>query len=428
MFVELKGIVKQKYAWTKKYFTDKYQDVFAKAYKFTRAKTAKAFGYYPYYLNIRETEGTDVLIGDKKAVMLGSNNYLGLTHHPEVIEAGVQALKKYGAGLTGSRLLNGNIYLHEQLEENLAKFVGKEKALVFSTGFGVNLGVISTITNDKDVIFSDEMNHASIVDGARFSKASIQVFGHNNMSQLENKLITAPNEYGRLIVSDGIFSMEGDIVKLPELVALANKYGARIMIDDAHSLGVLGPKGEGTAAHFNLTDKVDLIMGTFSKSLAGIGGFIAGEEPVIDYLKHNTRTIIFTAGLPPSNTAAVLKALEIIIREPERRARLWDNANYMKKELSLLGFDIGNSSTPVIPVIIGNEMKTFAVWRDLLDAGVYTNPVISPAVPPERSLLRTSYMATHTREQLDFCLTQFAKIGNKHRVLHSNNWIQNYVA
>jgi 8-amino-7-oxononanoate synthase len=428
MFVELKGIVKQKYAWTKKYFTDKYQDVFAKAYKFTRAKTAKAFGYYPYYLNIRETEGTDVLIGDKKAVMLGSNNYLGLTHHPEVIEAGVQALKKYSAGLTGSRLLNGNIYLHEQLEENLAKFVGKEKALVFSTGFGVNLGVISTITNDKDVIFSDEMNHASIVDGARFSKASIQVFGHNNMSQLENKLITAPNEYGRLIVSDGIFSMEGDIVKLPELVALANKYGARIMIDDAHSLGVLGPKGEGTAAHFNLTDKVDLIMGTFSKSLAGIGGFIAGEEPVIDYLKHNTRTIIFTAGLPPSNTAAVLKALEIIIREPERRARLWDNANYMKKELSLLGFDIGNSSTPVIPVIIGNEMKTFAVWRDLLDAGVYTNPVISPAVPPERSLLRTSYMATHTREQLDFCLTQFAKIGNKHRVLHSNNWIQNYVA
>jgi len=359
MFVELKGIVKQKYAWTKKYFTDKYQDVFAKAYKFTRAKTAKAFGYYPYYLNIRETEGTDVLIGDKKAIMLGSNNYLGLTHHPEVIEAGVQALKKYGAGLTGSRLLNGNIYLHEQLEENLAKFVGKEKALVFSTGFGVNLGVISTITNDKDVIFSDEMNHASIVDGARFSKASIQVFGHNNMSQLENKLITAPNEYGRLIVSDGIFSMEGDIVKLPELVALANKYGARIMIDDAHSLGVLGPKGEGTAAHFNLTDKVDLIMGTFSKSLAGIGGFIAGEEPVIDYLKHNTRTIIFTAGLPPSNTAAVLKALEIIIREPERRARLWDNANYMKKELSLLGFDIGNSSTPVIPVIIGNEMKTF---------------------------------------------------------------------
>jgi 8-amino-7-oxononanoate synthase len=428
MFVELKGIVKQKYAWTKKYFTDKYQDVFAKAYKFTRAKTAKAFGYYPYYLNIRETEGTDVLIGDKKAVMLGSNNYLGLTHHPEVIEAGVQALKKYSAGLTGSRLLNGNIYLHEQLEENLAKFVGKEKALVFSTGFGVNLGVISTITNDKDVIFSDEMNHASIVDGARFSKASIQVFGHNNMSQLENKLITAPNEYGRLIVSDGIFSMEGDIVKLPELVALANKYGARIMIDDAHSLGVLGPKGEGTAAHFNLTDKVELNMGTFSKSLAGIGGFIAGEEPVIDYLKHNTRTIIFTAGLPPSNTAAVLKALEIIIREPERRARLWDNANYMKKELSLLGFDIGNSSTPVIPVIIGNEMKTFAVWRDLLDAGVYTNPVISPAVPPERSLLRTSYMATHTREQLDFCLTQFAKIGNKHRVLHSNNWIQNYVA
>ncbi len=420
MFVELKGIVKQKYTWTKKYFTDKYKDVFAKAYKFTRAKTAKAFGYYPYYLNIRETEGTDVLIDDKKAIMLGSNNYLGLTHHPEVIEAGVQALKKYGSGLTGSRLLNGNIYLHEQLEEKLAKFVGKEKALVFSTGFAVNLGVISTITDEKDVIFSDEMNHASIVDGARFSKAPVQVFGHNNMNQLENKLISTLSEFGRFIVSDGIFSMEGDIVKLPKMVKIARKYGARILIDDAHSLGVLGPNGNGTAAHFNLTDKVDLIMGTFSKSLAGIGGFIAGEEPVIDYLKHNTRTIIFTAGLPPSNTATVLKALEIIIREPERRAQLWDNANYMKKELSLLGFDIGNSSTPVIPVIIGNEMKTFSVWRDLLDAGVYTNPVISPAVPPDRSLLRTSYMATHTREQLNFCLEQFAKVGKKQRVIRPN--------
>jgi len=420
MFVELKGIVKQKYTWTKKFFTDKYKDTFAKAYKFTRAKTAKAFGYYPYYLNIRETEGTDVLIGNKKAIMLGSNNYLGLTHHPEVIEAGVQALKKYGSGLTGSRLLNGNFYLHDQLEERLASFVGKEKALVFSTGFGVNLGVISTITDKKDAIFSDEMNHASIVDGARFSEAPIYVFGHNNMNQLEDKLISTPKEYGRLIVSDGIFSMEGDIVKLPEMVKIARKYGARIMIDDAHSLGVLGPNGEGAAAHFHLTDKVDLIMGTFSKSLAGIGGFIAGEEPVIDYLKHHTRTIIFTAGLPPANTAGVMKALEIIIREPERRAQLWDNANYMKKELSLLGFDIGNSSTPVIPVIIGDEMKTFSVWRDLLDAGVYTNPVISPAVPSDRSLLRTSYMATHTREQLNFCLEQFAKVGKKQRVIRPN--------
>ncbi|MBU4444090.1 aminotransferase class I/II-fold pyridoxal phosphate-dependent enzyme [bacterium] len=420
MFVELKGVVKQKYTWTKKYFTDKYKDVFNKTYKFTRAKTAKAFGYYPYYLDIRETEGTNVLIGNKKAIMLGSNNYLGLTHHPEVIEAGVRALKKYGSGLTGSRLLNGNIYLHNQLEERLASFVGKEKALVFSTGFAVNLGVISTITDEKDAIFSDEMNHASIVDGARFSKAPVLVFGHNDMNQLEDKLISTPKEYGRLIVSDGIFSMEGDIVKLPEMVKIARKYGARIMIDDAHSLGVLGPNGDGTAAHYNLTDKVDLIMGTFSKSLAGIGGFIAGEEPVIDYLKHHTRTIIFTAGLPPANTATVLKALEIIIREPERRAQLWNNANHMKKELSLLGFNIGNSSTPVIPVIIGDEMKTFSVWRDLLDAGVYTNPIISPAVPSDRSLLRTSYMATHTREQLDFCLEQFAKVGKKQRVIRPN--------
>lgn len=420
MFVELKDVAKQKYTCAKKFFTDKYGDTFTKAYQFTRAKTAKAFGYYPYYLNIQETEGTSVRIGDRDAVMLGSNNYLGLTHHPEVIEAGVQALKKYGSGLTGSRLLNGNIYLHEQLEEKLAAFVGKNKALVFSNGFAVNLGVISTITDEKDVIFSDEMNHASIVDGARFSKAPVHVFGHNNMNQLEIKLHDTPDEYGRFIVSDGIFSMEGDIVKLPELVTIARKYGARIMIDDAHSLGVLGPKGEGTAAHFDLTDSVDLIMGTFSKSLAGVGGFIAGEEPVIDYLKHNTRTIIFTAGLPPSNTASVLKALEIIIREPERRAQLWENANYMKKELSLLGFNIGTSATPVIPIIIGEEMKTFSVWRELLEAGVYTNPVISPAVPSNRSLLRTSYMATHTREQLDFCLTKFAKVGKKYRVIRLN--------
>lgn len=420
MFLELKGIVKQKFSWTTKYFTDKYRDSFLKAYQFTRAKTARAFGYYPYYLNIRESEGTSVTIGEKKVIMLGSNNYLGLTHHPEVIEAGVQALKKYGAGLTGSRLLNGNIYLHELLEEKLARFVGKEKALVFSNGFAVNLGVIATITDEKDVIFSDAMNHASIVDGARFSKAIVRVFKHDDMDDLNNQLHATPQDLGRLIVSDGIFSMEGDIARLPEMVALARQYGARIMIDDAHSLGVLGPNGEGTAAHFNLTDKVDLIMGTFSKSLAGVGGFIAGEEPVIDFLKHHTRTMIFTAGLPPSNTATVLKALEIIIREPERRQQLWENANYMKKELKLLGFNIGNSATPIIPIIIGDDMKTFAVWRDLLDAGVYTNPVISPAVPPGRSLLRTSYMATHTREQLDFCLSQFAKVGKKHRIVFQN--------
>ncbi len=417
MFLELKGIVKQKYTWTKKYFTDTYSDVFSKTYQFTRAKTARAFGYYPYYLDIRDSEGSSVTIGDKKVIMLGSNNYLGLTHHPEVIEAGVLALKRYGSGLTGSRLLNGNFYLHEQLEDKLAKFVGKEKALVFANGFSVNLGVIATITDEKDVIFSDAMNHASIVDGARFSKAIVRVFKHDDMDDLNNQLHATSQDLGRLIVCDGIFSMEGDIARLPEMVALARQYGARIMIDDAHSLGVLGPNGEGTAAHFNLTDKVDLIMGTFSKSLAGIGGFISGDEPVIDYLKHNTRTMIFTAGLPPSNTATVLKALEIIIREPERRKQLWENTNFMKNELRLLGFDIGNSSTPVIPIIIGSDMKTFTVWRELLDAGVYTNPVISPAVPPGRSLLRTSYMATHTKEQLSYCLSKFAEIGKKHHVL-----------
>jgi len=288
MFVELKGIMKQKYTWTKKYFTDAYKDVFSKTYQFTRAKTARAFGYYPYYLNISDSEGSSVTIGDKKVIMLGSNNYLGLTHHPAVIEAGVQALRKYGAGLTGSRLLNGNFYLHGQLEDKLAKFVGKEKALVFANGFSVNQGVISRITNEKDVIFSDAMNHASIVDGARFSRARVRVYKHNDMEDLNSQLSSTSKDHGRLIVSDGVFSMEGDIAKLPNMTAFARQYGARIMVDDAHSLGVLGPNGEGTAAHFNMTDKVDLIMGTFSKSLAGVGGFIAGEEPVIDYLKHHT--------------------------------------------------------------------------------------------------------------------------------------------
>ncbi|HKJ67879.1 MAG TPA: aminotransferase class I/II-fold pyridoxal phosphate-dependent enzyme [bacterium] len=417
MFLEFKDIAKQKFVARKKRFFDDYPDIFTKMYEFTRAKTARALGYYPYFPKIEASDTTEVTIDGEQKIMLGSNNYLGLTNHPEVIEAGVKALRKYGAGLTGSRFLNGNIILHDQLEEQIAEFVGKEKSLVFSTGFGVNLGVIATIAGPSDLIFSDELNHASIVDGARFSRSRVVRFSHNNMDDLERRLSNADSEKARFIVSDGIFSMEGDIVDLPEMIRVAREYGCRVMIDDAHALGVIGPRGDGTAAHFGLTDQVDLIMGTFSKSLASVGGFIAGEEPVIDYLKHHTRTMIFTAALPPSNVATVSKALEILQREPERATQVKENAKYVRENLHSMGYDTGESTTPVVPVIIGEEMKTFSVWKELMKNGVYTNPVIPPAVPPRRSLLRTSYMATHTREQLDFCLEAFRKAGKKYKVI-----------
>lgn len=417
MFLEFKDVASQKIIVARKRFFSRYPDVFTKMYKFTRAKTAQALGYYPYFPKIEISDATEVTIDGQQKIMLGSNNYLGLTNHPLVIEAGVQALKKYGVGLTGSRFLNGNMILHEELEDQLAEFVGKEKALIFSTGFGVNLGVIAAVVGPGDVMLSDALNHASIVDGGKFSRARVIRFKHNNIEDLEKRLASIGKAKGCFIAADGIFSMEGDIFNLPEVVKINKKYNARILIDDAHSLGVLGPNGEGTAAHFGLADKVDLIMGTFSKSLAGVGGYIAGEEPIIDYLKHHARTMIFTAALPPANVATVMKALKIIKKEPERRKRLWENANYMRKNLKQMGFDIGSSTTPIIPIIIGEDMKTFQVWKGLLKRGVYTNPIISPAVPAGRGLIRTSYMATHTREQLDYCLEQIYKVGKKRKVI-----------
>lgn len=413
MFLELKEVVKQKVIASKQRHFARYPDVFTKMYDFTRANTARAFGYYPYFLAIEDTDATEVTLNGNKVVMLGSNNYLGLTNHPLVIEAGIEALKKYGAGLTGSRFLNGNTVLHEQLEAKLAEFVGKESALVFSTGFGVNLGVIAATVGPEDVIFTDELNHASIVDGIRFSRAKVVKFDHNDMTDLAEKLLTCDPDKARMIVTDGIFSMEGDIAHLPEMTQLARQFGARVMVDEAHSLGVLGPNGDGAAAHLNCTDQTDLIMGTFSKSLAGLGGFIAGEKVVVDYLKHHTRTMIFTASLPPATVATVMQALEILQNEPERRTQLWENCNYINHELRSMGFDTGTSESPIIPIILGEDMRTFNMWRALLEAGVYTNPVVSPAVPKGRSLLRTSYMATHTREQLDFCLDKFYQIGRK---------------
>ena len=417
MFIEFKDVASQKIIAARKQFFSKYPDVFTKMYKFTRAKTARALGYYPYFPKIEISDATEVTIDGKQKIMLGSNNYLGLTNHPEIIEAGVAAMKKFGVGLTGSRFLNGNLMLHEELEERLAEFVDKDKALIFSTGFGVNLGVLGAMLGPGDIMISDELNHASILDGGRFSKAKIVRFKHNDMQDLKKRFNSIDKDKKCLLVMDGIFSMEGDIFNLPEAIKVNKKFNARIMLDDAHSLGVLGPNGKGTAAHYGCTDDVDLIMGTFSKSLAGVGGFIAGEEPVIDYLKHFSRTMIFTASTPPANVATVMKALEIIQKEPERRERLWDNTNYMNKNLRQMGFDIGNSSTPIIPIIIGKDMKTFQTWKELLKRGVYTNPIISPAVPANRCLLRTSYMATHTKDQLDFCLEQLYKVGKKQKVI-----------
>jgi 8-amino-7-oxononanoate synthase len=417
MFIEFKDVAKQKMTATRKRYFGRVPDVFTKMYSFTRAKTARALGYYPYFPNIEKSDATEVLVDGQKRIMLGSNNYLGLATHPKVVEAGINALKDYGSGMTGSRFLNGNLNLHMELERKLAKFVGMDEALVFSTGFGVNLGIISAVANQNDYVFSDEFNHASIVDGIRFSGAIKRKFRHNDMKDLEYHLESADSHRARFIVTDGVFSMEGDIAKLDELTKLADKYHTRIMVDDAHSLGVIGPKGDGTAAHFGVTDKVDLIMGTFSKSFGSLGGFIAGEEAIIDYLKHHTRTMIFTAALPPTNVASTMAALELIESEPERRKTVLENSEYMRKNLKALGYEVGKTVTPIIPIIIGKDVKTFYMWKDLLAAGVYTNPIVSPATPAGRSLLRTSYMATHTRDQLDFCLEMFEKIGKQRRVI-----------
>lgn len=417
MLKDFTKIASQKIKATRKQMFGKHPDLYTKMYQFVRTDTARALGYYPYYPKIENSDATEVTIDGKQKIMLGSNNYLGLTNHPKVIEAGIEALKKYGSGLTGSRLLNGNILLHDELEEKLADFVEMEDALVFSTGMGVNVGTIVSVCGPKDLVLSDEYNHASIVDGIRFSRAQKSIYKHNDMEDLEKKLKNADPKLPRLIVTDGIFSMEGDIVKMKELVELSKKYPSRVMVDDAHSLGVLGPHGNGTAAHFGVTKDVDLIMGTFSKSLGCVGGFIAGEKKVIEYIKHHSRQIIFTASLPPSNVASVMTALELVKSEPERRAQLWENTEFVRKGLQDMGYDTGESTTPVIPVLIGKDSKTFQVWKELMEAGVYTNPVVAPATPPGRGLLRTSYMATHTKKQLEFCLDMFEKVGKKAKVL-----------
>ncbi len=385
-------------------------DLFDKCFHFEELRQVRASGLYPYFRAIADSDATEVTIQGRKLVMVGSNNYLGLTHHHEVLEAAVKAARRYGSGCTGSRFLNGTLELHEELERRLARFLQREECLAFSTGFQACLGVISAVAGKDDLIFCDRDNHASIIDGTRLSFAKTFKYTHNDMADLEQKLSVAPEGRGKLIVADGVFSMLGDIVKLPAMVRLARKYGARILLDDAHAFGVLGPNGRGTAEHFGLDAETDLVMGTFSKSLASIGGFVAGPADVIQFIKHKSRALIFSASLPPASTAGVIAALDIIEREPQRREAVWKNADFVRTSLQSLGLDTGLSETPIVPIVLGERFFTFRFWKELFDRGVFSNPVCSPGAPPGMDLLRTSYMATHTRSQLEFVVEQIAAV------------------
>lgn len=377
--------------------------IFDKCGKFTTSLDAKRAGLYPYFRMICSAQDTEVIIGKKRMLMLGSNSYMGLTNDPRVKKAAIEATEKYGSGCAGSRFLNGTLDIHIKLEERLAQFCDKESALVFTTGFQTNLGTISALVGKDDFVFIDKCDHASIIDGCRLGFGKIVKFGHNNPESLEGKL-KGCEPGGKLIVVDGVYSMEGDIARLPQIVEAAQRYGAAVMVDDAHSIGVLGKRGNGTADHFGLTDRVDIIMGTFSKSFASIGGFVASSSTVIEYLKHHSRAMIFSASPTPACAAAALTSIDIIENEPERREKLWHNTYKMLNTLKDMGFDTGLSETPIIPLIIGDNMDVFRFWRYLHDAGIFVNPIVSPAVPPNQALIRISVMATHTDKQLDRAL------------------------
>jgi len=388
-------------------------DVFEKCSKiYETSQGLRARGYYFFFRKLESPQDSEVVVNGRRVIMIGSNNYLGLTNHPRVKEAAIKAIEKFGSGCAGSRFLNGNLEIHEELELKLARFFRKEAALVFATGYQTNLGSISALLGRIDVAIIDKYDHASIIDGCRLSFGQVKKYRHNDMKDLERVLDATKNK-GKLIIVDGIFSMEGDIADLPNIVKLAKTYGARVMVDDAHSVGVLGAGGRGTAEHFGLEDQVDLIMGTYSKSLAAIGGFVAGEKVVIDFIKHIGRSMIFSASLPPALVASVSTALDIIEEQPQLREQLWKNTHKMLKSYKEMGYDTGVSETPVIPIIIKDSMKVYEMCKLLFENGVFVNPVVSPAVPPGRELLRTSYMATHTEEQLDRVLDAFKKAGKQ---------------
>ena len=388
-------------------------DVFEKCSKiYEQTQGLKESGHYFFFRKLESPQDAEVVVNGRRVIMIGSNNYLGLTNHPRVKEAAIKAIEKFGSGCAGSRFLNGNLEIHEELETKLARFFRKEAALVFATGYQTNLGTISALLGRNDVGIIDKYDHASIIDGCRLSFGQVKKFRHNDMKDLERVLEGAKGK-GKLIIVDGIFSMEGDIADLPSIVKLAKAYGARSMVDDAHAIGVLGEGGRGTAEHFALEDQVDLIMGTYSKSLAAIGGFVAGSKEVINFIKHIGRSMIFSASLPPSLVASVSTALDIIEEQPQLRTQLWKNTHKMLKGYKTLGYDTGTSETPIVPIIIKDSMKVYEMCKLLFENGVFVNAVVSPAVPPGRELLRTSYMATHTEEQLDKVLAAFEKVGKQ---------------
>jgi 8-amino-7-oxononanoate synthase len=389
------------------------QSLFKKLAGFTTPEELKKAGIYPYFRSIEENHDTEVVIQGRKLLMFGSNSYMGLTNHPKVKEAAKKAIDMYGSSCSGSRFLNGTSRLHIELEERLADHVGKESALIFTTGFQTNLGTVASLTGRNGVIILDELDHASIIEGSRLSFSRVLKFAHNDMKDLEKLLQSVQVEKIKMIVIDGIFSMEGDICNLPEITRLANKYEALVMVDDAHALGVIGEKGKGTANHFGLTEQVDIIMGTFSKSLASVGGYIATTTETVNYLKHHSRPMIFSASIPPSAVAAALAALEIIQTEPERQEKLWTNTAYIANALQELGFDINTSETPIIPIYIRDNYLTFQFTQRLFEEGIFVNPVVSPAVRSDSSLLRLSIMATHTRDQLDEAIDKIEKVASE---------------
>ena len=383
-------------------------DIFTKCRNFTIVRQLIESGIYPYFKELESEQAPEITIKGKKFIMFGSNNYLGLANDHRMKQAAIDAVKKYGTGVAGSRFLNGNTVLHMELERKLAAFKGREAALIYATGYQMNLGVISALVGKGDFAIIDKLDHASILDGCRLSQGELCRFKHNDPADLDRVLKKIGPRHGRLVIVDGVFSMEGDICPLPEIVKVVKRHGARLMVDDAHASGVLGKRGHGTSEYFGLGPKdIDLVVGTCSKSFASVGGFAAGNEDIIHYLQHVSRSMIFSAALPPSSVAAISKAIDIIDAEPQRIKKLWDNAKYLMTRFKAMGLNTGETQTPIIPVVIGDNEKTFMLWRMLYDRGLFTNPVVSPAVPPKRALIRVVATATHTREQLDRALDIF---------------------
>ncbi|MBD5371148.1 MAG: aminotransferase class I/II-fold pyridoxal phosphate-dependent enzyme [Bacteroides sp.] len=385
--------------------------------RYDAPQKAKAAGIYPYFRPISSEQNTEVIMDGKKVLMFGSNSYMGLTNHPKVIEAAVEATRKYGTGMAGSPFLNGTIDLHRNFEQRIAEYMGKEDAMLYSTGFGVNLGVVSALTGREDYIILDEQDHASIIEGRRLSFSNYLKYKHNDMASLEAQLKKCDPDKVKLIVSDSVFSMEGDVADIPEMVRLKKEYNATIMIDEAHGIGVFGEGGRGVVHHYGATDDVDLLMGTFSKSFASLGGFIATDKEITNFLRHHSRSYIFTASITPAATAAANAALDIMLAEPERQKHLWDITNYALENFRAMGLEIGHTSTPIIPLYIRDDYKTFRVTRDLLDEGVFVNPVVSPAVAPQDTLIRYSLMATHTKEQVTRSLEAIEKVFRKNGLI-----------